>query len=489
MLARERASRLHADALDSATGMRRGGAETGEGRRLPTARGALLPRLGWVVAALLFVGFVAGIVRRGRLERAGEQVIRMLFVPSVEQGTLARRGNELAEFVRKDSGLVIRSAVPTSYAAVVQALGARQADIAWVPAFAYVVANARYGAEARLQVVREAERYAVIVTRAGPGEPAKAADLAGKRIALPKSFSPELRAVLKPELDRWSPGWVDVPAADDREAVRTLLDRPDAVDAAASSWVFSGPKDFVGDGRKQLEYERAGTLEKTRIVFRTSRAAVERVTVYYGSVMTRTDSGVSRLEDLNGRPFAFSDATSTSGYIFPLNLLNASSVKLGHVYFAGGHANVVQAVADGKVAGGSTFYSPPGKVNEVEHTFVADARHLVMKRILSDEGRLAFLDEVRVLALTDPIPNDVCCVRRGFPKATWDRFERSLQRFIATPEGLRAYLDLVASVAARRCDDSTFDGFRTALRATGVSAVQLLDAEEEKLRKKREGKK
>jgi len=291
------------------------------------------------------------------------------------------------------------------------------------------------------------------------------------------------------ELDRWAPGWVEVPAAGDKDAVQALLDRSDAVDAAASSWVFSGPRDLVGDGRKLLEYDRPGTLERTRVVFKTERPARERVNVYYGSVMTRTDSGVSRLEDLNGRPFAFSDATSTSGYIFPLNLLNASSVKLGHVYFAGGHANVVQAVADGKVAGGSTFYSPPGKVNEIEHTFVADARHLLMKRIETDEGRLAFLDEVRVLALTDPIPNDVCCVRRGFPKATWDRFERSLRKFIATPEGLRAYLDLVASVDARSCDDAVFDGFRTALKATGVSAVQLLEAEEEKLRKKREGKK
>ena len=452
-------------------------------------KGSILPRLGWLLAALLLLAFVAGLVRRARIERAGEQVVRMLFVPSVEQGTLARRGNELAEFVRKDAGIVIRSAVPTSYAAVVQALGVGQADIAWVPAFAYVVANARYGAEARLQVVREAERYAVVVTRNGAAEPAKLAELAGKRIAVPKSFTPELRAKLAPELDRRAPGWTEVPVADDREAVRELLDRADAVDAAASSWVFSGPKDLVGDGRKLLEYERPGTLEKTRVVFKTAEPAFERVTVYYGSVMTRTDSGVSRLEDLNGRPFAFSDATSTSGYIFPFNLLSSASVKLGHVYFAGGHANVVQAVVDGKVAGGSSFYSPPGKVNEVERTFVADARHLLMKRIPTDEGRLAFLDEVRVVALTDPIPNDVCCVRRGFPKATWERFERSLRKFIATPEGLRAYLDLVASVDARSCDDSTFDGFRATLKATGVSAVQLLEAEEEKLRKKREGKK
>ena len=152
MLARAEAAGLHTYALDSATGMKRRGEEAREGSRPSPGRGALLPRLGWLLAVLLFLAFVAGLVRRGRIEQAGEQVIRMLFVPSVEQGTLARRGNELAEFVRKDSGLVIRSAVPTSYAAVVQALGVGQADIAWVPAFAYVVANARFGAEARLQV-------------------------------------------------------------------------------------------------------------------------------------------------------------------------------------------------------------------------------------------------------------------------------------------------------------------------------------------------
>ena len=41
-----------------------------------------------------------------------------------------------------------------SYAAVIEALGAGQADVAWMPAFAYVIAHARYGAEVKLQVVR-----------------------------------------------------------------------------------------------------------------------------------------------------------------------------------------------------------------------------------------------------------------------------------------------------------------------------------------------
>jgi ABC-type phosphate/phosphonate transport system substrate-binding protein len=92
-----------------------------------------------------------------------------------------------------------------------------------------------------------------------------------------------------------------------------------------------------------------------------------------------------------------------------------------------------------------------------------------------------------VLALTDPIPNDVCCVRRGFPEATWRRFEASLQRFLETDQGQGAYYDLVAGVAAEPCTDADFDDFREALKRTGVSASKLLEAAEAKLERRRSG--
>ena len=113
-----------------------------------------MPRIGWTLVLLLFAVFVWGLGRRARLERKGDEVITMLFVPSVEQGTLVQRGDDFARFMREDVGLSLRIEVPTSYAAVIQALGSGQADLAWMPAFAYVIANARYGVEARLQVVR-----------------------------------------------------------------------------------------------------------------------------------------------------------------------------------------------------------------------------------------------------------------------------------------------------------------------------------------------
>ena len=158
----------------------------------------------------------------------------MLFVPSVEQGTLVRRADELARFIRQDTGLTVRSEVPTSYAAVIQALGSGHADVAWMPAFAYVIAHARYGAEARLQVVRSVYRFGIVVTRRGPREPETLEGLAGQSIAFPSSLSDELRQKMVEVLDREAPGWKEVGTASSLEAVRRIVEMPS--DADQGSW-------------------------------------------------------------------------------------------------------------------------------------------------------------------------------------------------------------------------------------------------------------
>jgi phosphonate transport system substrate-binding protein len=443
-----------------------------------------VPWIGWALVVALFVVFVWGLQRRSSLEASGQKAVQMLFVPSVEQGTLVRRGDELTRFIRADSGLTMRSQVPTSYAAVIQALGSGQADVAWVPAFAYVLANARYGAEARLQVVRSVDRYSIVATRSGPGEPQRLENLVDRRVAVPETITGRLRASLVEMLDEKAPGWVEVPVADDTAAVWRLVEDRD-VDAAASRHVESGPNDLVGDGRKELEYSRPGTLRETRVIHTSDDPQPELSSVYFGCVMTRNDSGINRLEDFNGTNFAFSDETSTSGHIFARALLQRSGVTLGHVLFAGGHPNVVQAVREGKVSGGAAFYSPPSAVNRRDGTVVGDARFLILKNMATQEDRAKLLDEVRILALTDPIPNDVCCVRRGFSETVWERFEASLQRFLETPEGRGAYYDLVAGVAAAPCTDDDFEDFRSALTDAGVSASALLEAAERKLERQR----
>jgi phosphonate transport system substrate-binding protein len=170
-------------------------------------------------------------------------------------------------------------------------------------------------------------------------------------------------------------------------------------------------------------------------------------------------------------------------------LLDRHDVSLGRVYYAGGHPNVVQAVWDGKALGGSAFYSPPSAQQLAEGLYVGDARYLLLKRMDTDERRRQFLEDLRVLKLTDPIPNDLCVVRQGFPEKIWQKFLESLDRFLETPAGKDAFADILAGVAVTRTDDSVMDGFRAALEASGMSADTLLQSEEQKLERRRQAQK
>lgn len=82
---------------------------------------------------------------------------------------------------------------------------------------------------------------------------------------------------------------------------------------------------------------------------------------YLSQIVTRADSGVTKLEDLAGKDFAFGDPSSTSGSLYPRAMLvdakvNCSTTTLEscppirRVLYTGGHDAAAQAVAKGQVA-------------------------------------------------------------------------------------------------------------------------------------------
>ena len=276
----------------------------------------------------------------------------------------------------------------------------------------------------------------MIITRSGAGEPERLENLVDQRIAFPATIrgrSPSHR--WSRLLDEFAPGWVEVPVADDTEAVWLLVE-DDRSTLRRSRHVYSGPQRSRGGRTKGARVRPPGNAaSRHRSSTPASRPQPELSKVYYGCVMTRTDSGINRLEDLNGSNFAFSDETSTSGHIFARALLQRRGVELGHILFAGGHPNVVQAVR-GRQGGGRrrVLLAAVGRQPN-DGTMVGDARFLILKNMATQDEREELLDEVRIIALTDPIPNDVCCVRRGFPETIWAQFEASMQRFLETPDG------------------------------------------------------
>ena len=96
-----------------------------------------------------------------RIEKANKDLgskrnpIKMYFVPSLEAGKVVASGEAIAKALEKETGYHFKVAVPTSYAAVIEALGNYQADIAWLPTFAYVLAKEKHDVEVKFMTVRD----------------------------------------------------------------------------------------------------------------------------------------------------------------------------------------------------------------------------------------------------------------------------------------------------------------------------------------------
>jgi len=142
-------------------------------------------RVSIVLSAVLLAAFVGGCSSLGnRAVGTPEQPIRMAIVPFLESGRLAKGMQLLSDELKKETGLTYTGDVPTSYAAVVEAMCADRVDIGWVSPLAYILARQKCGADMTLvSVTRQGTSYqGVVVTRAD--SPIKTIeDLRGKRFA------------------------------------------------------------------------------------------------------------------------------------------------------------------------------------------------------------------------------------------------------------------------------------------------------------------
>ncbi|MDH7602301.1 MAG: PhnD/SsuA/transferrin family substrate-binding protein, partial [Armatimonadota bacterium] len=89
-----------------------------------------------------------------------ENPIKMALVPSLDTRKLIASGEKLAELLKKYTGLTFEVTVPTSYAAVVSAMGAGKVDVGWLSPLPYVIAHDQYGVRVVLRTIRDnSDRY------------------------------------------------------------------------------------------------------------------------------------------------------------------------------------------------------------------------------------------------------------------------------------------------------------------------------------------
>ena len=108
----------------------------------------------------------------------------MMFVPSGDAQIIVKGGQEVAELLQKETGLHFKTSVATSYAAVIEAMGAGKVDVGWLATFSYVLAKDKYDVELLLVVQRFGSPFyrGQIMVRADSGINSLK-DLKGKRFA------------------------------------------------------------------------------------------------------------------------------------------------------------------------------------------------------------------------------------------------------------------------------------------------------------------
>lgn len=125
----------------------------------------------------------SGTNKQAALGTAGNP-IKMALVPSLDTKKLIIDGEKLADLLHKQTGLYYKVSVPTSYAAVISAMGAGNVDVGWLSPLPYVIAHDEYGVNVILTTVRNksTKYFSAIIARTDTGIN-KLSDLKGKKFA------------------------------------------------------------------------------------------------------------------------------------------------------------------------------------------------------------------------------------------------------------------------------------------------------------------
>ncbi|MBN2658151.1 MAG: phosphate/phosphite/phosphonate ABC transporter substrate-binding protein [Spirochaetales bacterium] len=171
------------------------------------------------------------------------------------------------------------------------------------------------------------------------------------------------------------------------------------------------------------------------------------VSGYKSQLIAAADSGIKSVKDLAGRKIAIASFTSTSGFVWPANLLadNGIDPESGVEWInAGGHDNAVLAVYNGDADAAFTF---------------KDARNLFDKESFFDD----LMKKVVLITNTSLIPNDTISVIPGLDP---DLKKKIADAFIAIsedPKGHEIVFGIYSHEGYAPAKDSDYNEVRTYL--------------------------
>jgi phosphonate transport system substrate-binding protein len=313
-----------------------------------------------------------------------ENPIQVFFVPSVEANIIVSGGEVMAQALHDATGLYFEVAVPTSYAATIEAMcAAPDRTMGFIPAAGYVIANNRCGVEVGAAAVRR--------------------------------------------------GWP----------------------------------------------------------------------VYWAEYIVRRDSDIYTFGDLAGKTWGYGDPGSTSGYIVPSVEMTAAGIVPGEEIQTGGHNQTVLAVYNSEVDFGTTFFSPAAMpeghaawqmgdnpepydltVDEAHvdtaddgstTLFVGDMQILDARANVRDTAP-DVVNQVRILRLSNPIPNDTLSFGPDFPAEVRTQIIDALIAFSGTEAWATSIgsEDFYGWSSLTPIEDAAYDPIRLQMEVLGQTEEDIL---------------
>ncbi len=181
---------------------------------------------------------------------------------------------------------------------------------------------------------------------------------------------------------------------------------------------------------------------------------------YRAQFIAKADGPIKKVEDIEGKRMAFVDPASTSGYILPMKYLKDRKIKPKETVFAMRHDNVVTMIYQGQVDAGATFYVSPTKEG------IQDARMLVKSQYPNVEK------EIKIIGMSDPIPNDPVVFRKDMPEEMKKKIADALIRFVETPEGKEALSRLSGVTGLIPATDRDYESTRATLKEIGKATAE-----------------
>lgn len=184
---------------------------------------------------------------------------------------------------------------------------------------------------------------------------------------------------------------------------------------------------------------------------------------YRGEIIVKADGGINAPTDLAGKTIAFSDPFSASGYLYAFKFLRDHNIKPAKTVFAGSHRKAVEMVYNGEVDAAATYHERPAVSGEDR-----DARI----ELLAEHPDI--VSKIKIVALTDEIPNGPVALRKDLPAEVKSKLVGALMEFARTAEGRKTLNDLYNVTGLALVNDSDYDGVQKVVKELGKNIEETV---------------